>query len=111
MRACRPEPGRCAQAVIGEHRKDTLLEAQARAVEYAQMFQYDTLRPQLLEHMPPLDAAAYARSAAAAGKLDAAPAELVGRSPVQHCSDFHIAPCNLSWMRRLPNWEASALPK
>ena len=54
-----------------------MLESQARAVEYGQMFQYDQLRPQLLEHMPPLDAAAYARSAAAAGKLDAAPAELV----------------------------------
>ena len=54
-----------------------MLESQARAVEYGQMFQYDELRPQLLEHMPPLDAAAYARSAAAAGRLDQAPAELV----------------------------------
>ena len=69
------------QAVIAEHRKDTLLEAQARAVEYGQMFQYEQLRPQLLEHMPPLDAAAYARSAAAAGKLDAAPAALVRLQP------------------------------
>ena len=60
-----------------EHRKDVLLESQARAVEYGQMFSYSELRPQLLEHMPPLDAAAYARSAAAAGKLDTAPAELV----------------------------------
>ncbi len=57
---------------LAHHRTDSLLEAQARAVEYGQMFQYDQLRPQLLEHMPPLDAAAYARSAAAAGKLDAA---------------------------------------
>ena len=65
------------QGIIAHHRKDSVLEAQARAVEYGQMFQYDQLRPQLLEHMPPLDAAAYARSAAAAGKLDAAPAELV----------------------------------
>lgn len=65
------------QDTLAHHRKDSLLEAQARAVEYGQMFQYDQLRPQLLEHMPPLDAAAYARSAAAAGKLDAAPAELV----------------------------------
>lgn len=65
------------QALIAEHRKDALLESQARAVEYGQMFGYDQLRPQLLEHMPPLDAAAYARSAAAAGRLDAAPAELV----------------------------------
>ena len=32
------------------------------------------LRAQLLERMPPLDAAAYARSAAAAGTLPAAPA-------------------------------------
>ena len=54
-----------------------MLESQARSVEYGQMFRYDALRPQLLEHMPPLDAVAYARSAAAAGKLDQAPAELV----------------------------------
>ena len=65
------------QGLIGQRRKDAVLESQARSVEYGQMFQYDALRPQLLEHMPPLDAAAYARSAAAAGKLDQAPAELV----------------------------------
>ena len=64
------------------------MEAQARAVEYGQMFQYDQLRPQLLEHMPPLDAAAYARSAAAAGKLDAAQAELVSFQPCLRKSTY-----------------------
>ena len=44
------------QALMAEHRKDVLLESQARAVEYGQMFSYSELRPQLLEHMPPLDA-------------------------------------------------------
>jgi hypothetical protein len=69
------------QALIEQHRGDAQLESQARAVEYGQMFRYGELRSQLLEHMPPLDAAAYARSAAAAGKLESAPAELV-RAPV-----------------------------
>lgn len=78
------------QAVIAEHRKDILLEAQARAVEYGQMFQYNQLRTQLLEHMPPLDAAAYARSAAAAGKLDAAPAELVGHKACAHAERSEV---------------------
>lgn len=73
---------------MAEHRKDVLLESQARAVEYGQMFSYSELRPQLLEHMPPLDAAAYARSAAAAGKLDAAPAELVRGSQGARNSGF-----------------------
>ena len=80
------------QALMAEHRKDVLLESQARAVEYGQMFSYSELRPQLLEHMPPLDAAAYARSAAAAGKLDTAPAELVRGSQVARNSGF-LAEC------------------
>jgi len=84
------ESGDTLQAVIAEHRKDTLLEAQARAVEYGQMFQYNELRPQLLEHMPPLDAAAYARSAAAAGKLDAAPAELVSHRACSYAERIEV---------------------
>lgn len=65
------------QGMIAQHKGSVQLESQARAVEYGQMFQYGELRSQLLEHMPPLDAATYARSAAAAGKLNSAPAELV----------------------------------
>ena len=80
---------------MAEHRKDVLLESQARAVEYGQMFSYSELRPQLLEHMPPLDAAAYARSAAAAGKLDTAPAELVRGS--QGASDLSGFLAEYAW--------------
>lgn len=67
----------CGQALLAQHKGSAQLESQARAVEYGQIFQYGELRTQLLEHMPPLDAAAYARSAAAAGTLNSAPAALV----------------------------------
>ncbi len=65
------------QALLAQHKGSAQLESQARAVEYGQIFQYGELRNQLLEHMPPLDAAAYARSVAAAGTLNSAPAALV----------------------------------
>jgi hypothetical protein len=65
------------QALLAQHRCSAQLESQARAVEYGQIFQYGELRTQLLEHMPPLDAAAYARTVAASGTLNSAPAALV----------------------------------
>lgn len=65
------------QALLAQHRCSAQLESQARAVEYGQIFQYGELRTQLLEHMPPLDAAAYARTVAASGTLNSVPAALV----------------------------------
>ena len=68
------------QALVTAHRSAAALEEQARAVEYGAMFGTpETLRGQLLERMPPLDAAAYARSVAAAGTLtsSAAPPAMV----------------------------------
>ncbi|BDA45799.1 AP-1 complex subunit gamma-1 [Coccomyxa sp. Obi] len=71
-----PDQADRIKALLAQHKGSAQLESQARAVEYGQIFQYGELRTQLLEHMPPLDAAAYARSAAAAGTLNAAPAAL-----------------------------------
>ncbi|CAL8470618.1 g10160 [Coccomyxa elongata] len=71
-----PDQANRIKALLAQHKGSAQLESQARAVEYGQIFQYGELRTQLLEHMPPLDAAAYARSAAAAGTLNSAPAAL-----------------------------------
>ena len=55
---------------MGKHKSATGLEEQARACEYDALFAFDTLRPQLLEHMPVLDEAKYARSLAPAAAVD-----------------------------------------
>ena len=66
-----------AQAVLRRHAGSAQVEAQARAVEYGQLFGYDALRPALLERMPPLDEAAYARALGTAAAIQAAGAPLV----------------------------------
>ncbi|KAK9904228.1 hypothetical protein WJX75_007294 [Coccomyxa subellipsoidea] len=71
-----PDQADRIKALLAQHRCSAQLESQARAVEYGQIFQYGELRTQLLEHMPPLDAAAYARTVAASGTLNSAPAAL-----------------------------------
>lgn len=67
-----------AQAVLARHARSPQVEAQARSVEYGQLFAYDALRPALLEHMPPLDEAAYSRALGTAAAIQAAGAPLVG---------------------------------
>ena len=66
----------------------------------------ETLRAQLLEHMPPLDAAAYAKSAAAAGTLtsSAAPAAMVRAAPDQApplTAPLHV---RALWLLRPPTY-------
>ncbi len=86
---------------MSAHRSAAALEEQARAVEYGAMFGTpETLRGQLLERMPPLDAAAYARSQAAAGTLtsSAAPPAMVrpslaAASPPHATVSLILAPC------------------
>ena len=70
---------RRAQALLARHARDPQVEAQARAVEYGQLFAYDALRPALLERMPPLDEAAYKRALGTAAAIQAAGAPLVRR--------------------------------
>ena len=53
-----------------KHKGAVGLEEQARACEYDALFGFDTLRPQLLEHMPVLDEAKYARNLAPAAAVD-----------------------------------------
>ena len=55
---------------MGKHKSAVGLEEQARACEYDALFGFDALRPQLLEHMPVLDEAKYARSLAPAAAID-----------------------------------------
>ena len=45
-----------------KHKAAVRLEEQARACEYDALFAFDSLRPQLLEHMPVLDESRYART-------------------------------------------------
>ncbi len=63
--------------MLRRHAASAQVEAQARAVEYGQLFGYDALRPALLERMPPLDEAAYARALGTAAAIQAAGAPLV----------------------------------
>ena len=58
------------QALVAQHKGAVGLEEQARACEYDALFGFDALRPQLLEHMPVLDEAKYARSLAPAAAID-----------------------------------------
>ena len=55
---------------MAKHKAAVGLEEQARACEYDAMFAFDSLRPQLLEHMPVLDEAKYAQSLAPAAAVD-----------------------------------------
>lgn len=50
------------------------LEVQARSCEYGRIFKYETIRPQLLEHMPALDEATYSRSLGSSLPADTAAA-------------------------------------
>ena len=60
------------QAEVEKYRGSPALEAQARACEYASLFRHAGLRGGLLEHMPPLDAAAAARATASVDPAAAA---------------------------------------
>lgn len=53
--------------VIKRHTGSSLLEVQQRACEYAKIFGFEHIRPQLLEPMPALDEAEYARTTGADG--------------------------------------------
>ena len=53
------QASRC-EALIAEFKRYVDLEVQSRACEYAKIFQHQGIVPQLLERMPPLDAAAWA---------------------------------------------------
>ena len=58
------------QALMAKHKAAVRLEEQARACEYDALFAFDSLRPQLLEHMPVLDESRYARTFAPAAAVD-----------------------------------------
>ncbi|KAK9830950.1 hypothetical protein WJX81_001389 [Elliptochloris bilobata] len=75
-----PDQADRIQAVLARHARSPQVEAQARAVEYGQLFGYDALRPALLERMPPLDEAAYARALGTAAAIQAAGAPLAAVS-------------------------------
>lgn len=58
------------QGIIAKDRASPGLEVQARACEYSQLFNFEKLRTQLLEHMPALDEAHYSRNVATAAAID-----------------------------------------
>ena len=88
------------QALVVKHKAAVRLEEQARACEYDALFAFDSLRPQLLEHMPVLDESRYARNIAPAAEVDmsAEPAAAQVRwlhrsgwfSPAGSCLDFWV---------------------
>jgi AP-1 complex subunit gamma-1 len=62
-----------AAARIAAHARDPALEAQSRAVEYGRLFTHEAIRPAVMEHVPPLEGAAF--DAALDGGEAAAPAD------------------------------------
>lgn len=71
------QAARCA-ALIAEFRRSASLEVQSRAVEYGKIFDHAAIAPQLLERMPPLDAAAWAAKREGGDGRAAAAADLGG---------------------------------
>jgi AP-1 complex subunit gamma-1 len=54
-------PGSAARvrAAVAAHAGSARLEVQSRSVEYSRLFEFDAIRPQVLEHMPAMEEAAY----------------------------------------------------
>ena len=62
------------QAILQKQVGSVQLEVQARSCEYGRIFKYETIRPQLLEHMPALDEATYSRNLGSSLPTDTAAA-------------------------------------
>ncbi len=68
---CVPPQVARIQELVARYRQSAVLELQQRSVEYSRMFSFDAIRAQLLERMPALDEATYARQLADPDKADA----------------------------------------
>ena len=68
------------QALVAKHAGSSDLEIQSRSCEYGRLFQFDSIRPQLLEPMPALDEATYMARFSAPAVVASGPALTVVRA-------------------------------